>query len=91
MHSGYVSDKFSFTDPIIIPFIIKDHAIRPGDVIIEQYTLDGKERWHAVIITKVTEDMIYYTANSETRINEPLTTMWDSGTNHRIHVLPLDN
>ena len=91
MHSQYVSDKFSFSDSIIIPNIIQDHAIRPGDVVIEQYTLDGKEKWHAAIITKVTEDMIYYTANSKTRINEPLTTMWNSGKNHTIHVLPLDN
>ena len=92
LNSGYVSDKFSFSDPYIIPFIIQDRVLRPGDIIYKQYINEkGVEAWHATIINRVTEEMVYYTADSDRRMDEPLTTMWNEGTDIVVHVLLMDN
>ena len=63
------------------------YKLRPGDLVYKQYIENGTEKWHAVIITKIDDGMVYYTANSDNVANEPITTLWQHGEQIQVHVI----
>lgn len=55
--------------------ILDEHDIMRGDLAYQVIHTDKGDKWHSVIITKVSDEMIYYTGNSKNRKDAEFTRM----------------
>ena len=88
--SEYALGTYDLDSDHLVAFI-KNYNPQPGDLLYKEYYKRGKMKWHAAIITRVTEDMIYYTANTDDVINEPITTMWNEGKKIKVHLIKMNS
>ena len=81
-NSGLVRDEITIKPEDDMQKLIEDYNIQIGDIM---YFADSDgEPNHAVIITKIEEGMIYYSAHTESRMDQAVSYAFETGTEQLI-------
>ena len=69
--NGYINgDVIEISSSNDIAHVAENGGVQPGDLLY--FSSDGKNAYHATIITKVENGMIYYAGHSQSRYDQPL-------------------
>ncbi|MGN0569164.1 MAG: amidase domain-containing protein [Candidatus Fimenecus sp.] len=88
----YFLNRNGNANTMIKDFISFSDKIQVGDIMLMDTHIDGKEAYnHATIITKITNNEIYYTAHSKNRLDAKLSEKVSSKSIENIYVISLKN
>lgn len=88
----YFLNRNGNANTMIKDFISFSNKIQVGDIMLMDTHIDGKEAYnHATIITKITNNEIYYTAHSKNRLDAKLSEKVSSKSIENIYVISLKN